>query len=153
VSAPTRLDVLRWTDEHGNAYEHRRRVAERGPSLATIPTELRLVDAYCPSGHLTAVLSPNGDAPPIVMVHNPRFGPVPQLVLLPDGVAGATTWTDDDGRSRISAMSDRGMPSFEVDCATCVRAYLIEAEPLHQALRKRRPPRPARLRLAAAASD
>lgn len=133
MSAPKRLDVLRWTDEHGKAYEHRRWVADRGPSLATIPAELHLVDAYCPDRHLTAVVSPNGDAPPVVMVHNAGLGPVPQLVLLPAGLAGAMTWTDDDGSSRISAM---GTPrsDFEVDCATCVRAYLLEAEPLFAAL-------------------
>jgi hypothetical protein len=105
--------VLRWTDEHGNTCEHRRRAPSRGPSLATLPAEPRLVDAYCPSGHLTAVLSPNGAAPPLVMVHNAQFGPVPALVLLDDGIALAMTSYDDDGKLQVSVLGP-GRPARTV---------------------------------------
>ena len=131
MSTPKRRRSITWCDEAGNEHTDSWMTSSRGASLASIPPELRLVDAYCPQGHLTAVLMPNGHSPPLVMVHRSSLGyPGPMLALTDDGLVAVMV--HDSGR-QVGAL---GTPrkSFLVNCPSCPIEYLLDAGALHAAV-------------------
>jgi hypothetical protein len=132
MSTPKRRRSITWTDEAGNQYTDAWWTTSRGASLGSIPRELHLVDAHCPQGHLTAVLMPNGDGPPLVMVHGPSVGyPVPMLALTGDGLVAVMV--HDSGR-QVGTLGTPG-ESFKVDCPTCQTVeYILDAAAISSAL-------------------
>jgi hypothetical protein len=133
VSVHRNRRVIVYWDEAGNRYEDSWRTAVRGPSLAAIPPNDRLVSAYCDQRHLMAALVANGDAPPLVMVHN-ALGPVPAYVLVADGFAYAMVSTD----GQTASVGAFGTPrkSWLLSCPSCPEAAdcWLDAQPLRDAL-------------------
>jgi hypothetical protein len=134
MSAPRKQRIVVWYEADGTRHEERRAVPTRGPSLWTIPQADQLVRVYCPDRHLAAVLVPNGDGPPVVMVHNAAVGPTPLVLLAPSGLTAAFVSTGDDGQRWISGL---GTPRthYEVDCPSCGTGYRLDAAELNNRLR------------------
>jgi hypothetical protein len=127
MSTPKRRRSMTYTDEAGKEYTDSWLTNVRGVSLGSIPRALRLVDAHCPQGHLTAILMPNGGGPPLVMVHGPSVGyPVPMLALTDDGLVAVMV--HDEERQVGTLGTPRA--SFPIDCVDCDRAYPLSASVL-----------------------
>lgn len=93
------------------------------------------MSAYCDQRHLMAALVANGDAPPLVMVHN-AAGPVPAYVLLADGLANTMVSIEGTGSGSTVHAFDTPRESWLLGCPSCPSAAesWLDAQQLRDAL-------------------
>jgi hypothetical protein len=132
MSRPRDLDIVQWLDDEGRTIRHRAR-RKRISGVTSIPRELRLVECYCPSSHLTAVLSPSGGAAPLVMADGSEGRAVPYLVLTEAGLEGAMVA---DGV--VYAMGNPRASWEAMACPICVEDFVLDAAELRTKLRQYR---------------
>jgi hypothetical protein len=140
VSRPKRLRVVRWWEL---SVERNLRIVEKeSPVVSVVPPEqLWLVDLRDPSGHLVAVLAANGGHAPLVYEGIEQGAPT--LVLLPDGLAAARRYPNQDGRPKVEPVGTP-QPDWPVWCRTCRQDFPLPADRLHSA-RGAKPGRPGRM--------
>ena len=144
MSQPRRKRELVYYDQAGREYRSGSWIPTRGVSLSTVTP--RIVDAYCPGRHLAAVLAPNGEHPPLVLVHNARLGPQPMLILSEAGLYAAMVSYHPEGTATVSSAGSP-RPSFVVDCHSCGVSYSLSAARLAAARRKWKGDTPRRIAL------
>jgi len=139
VSRERERRELRWTDSRRREYTDVWRQKNLSSVGAAIPYAVRLCNVFCdnPDGenHVLAVLAPNGEAPPLLMVSGDS-GPRPRLVLEDAGLCDAMVWTADDGTVVVSSLGD---PQDEFEglwCVQCATDQAVSAAELHRALKR-----------------